>query len=178
MSAAHAYCPFYCEENVWKLAGEARFTDQEAEVWLVSNAARQVAMWGQKASTPEHDPVIWDYHLVLAARSAPSEAWKVWDLDSRDGLPLPASLWLARSFAPGVPETFAPRFRIFRAQAYRRELDSDRSHMKDPQGQWRAPPPAWPCIRNKGGQGPLGLLRDTPESEWLDLQTLRLRLSL
>ncbi|MBV98455.1 Protein N-terminal glutamine amidohydrolase, partial [Eschrichtius robustus] len=38
------------------------------------------------------------------------------------------------------------KFRVIRADSYLKNFASDRSHMKDSSGNWREPPPSYPCI--------------------------------
>ena len=141
MTSARAlpYQPYWCEENVWQLAARDDLGDGARRVVFVSNAARQVALWAQKASREHDGLVVWDYHVVLVVGDA------LWDLDTRLGAPVEVRRWLAETFRPCRPE-LAPRFRVIEADVYLRELASDRSHMKDEHGSWRADPPPWPVI--------------------------------
>ncbi|KAF6323873.1 hypothetical protein mRhiFer1_018354 [Rhinolophus ferrumequinum] len=41
---------------------------------------------------------------------------------------------------------FRRKFRVIRADSYLKNFASDRSHMKDSSGNWREPPPSYPCI--------------------------------
>lgn len=146
---APQYTPYYCEENIWHLAGDPRVGDGERVVAILSNAIGGVACFRQRASLELGDPVLWDYHVVLFHRSSVRDAapWDVWDLDTLLGAPVPATIWLAATFGPAgwLPRTFAPRFRLLSAAAYRDVLVSDRSHMRTPRG-WRHAPPPWPPI--------------------------------
>ncbi len=149
------YAPFYCEENVFWLAQEARLAATRREVVFVSNEARSVALFGQRAAQREGEPVVWDYHAVLAVYR-PSGV-EVEDLDCVRGPSLPARDWLEASFGParGMQARFAPRFRVIDAEEYVASFSSDRAHMRAPDGSWLAPPPAWaPFVR-----GPSSLLR-------------------
>lgn len=169
------YTKCYCEENAYILAA---YLDRECrrrnrwgaliDAWqwsvdivVVSNNARTVALWRQRASDmPETDHiVIWDYHVFVMVtcrpRSTPpgatmllrrasrderksiSQAW-VYDLDTR--LPVPVSLheYLRATFKSEqrstVAEQFQPRFRVVCAQDFLAHFASDRSHMRVPQG--------------------------------------------
>ena len=42
------------------------------------------------------------------------------------------------------------KFRVIRADSYLKNFASDRSHMKDSSGNWREPPPSYPCIETGG----------------------------
>lgn len=39
---------------------------------------------------------------------------------------------------------------MIRADSYLKNFASDRSHMKDSSGNWREPPPSYPCIETGG----------------------------
>jgi hypothetical protein len=162
------YQPFWCEENVWHLAARDDVGEGPRSVVFVSNASQQVALWEQKASREPDGLVVWDYHVVLRVGAM------LWDLDTRSGCPLDVGRWIDATFRP-VDPAFAPRFRVVDAADYRRVFASDRRHMKDAQGNWRAPPPPWPAI----GQGhtlPQFIDTSTPFlGEVLDLDGLRER---
>lgn len=168
----HRHAPYYCEENVWWLAQEPRFALQRAEVAFVSNATRTVRMHAQRAG--DGAPVVWDYHVVLAAwRDAEVE---VWDLDCALGMPLPARVWLDASFEPPAPRALAPRFRVMPSETFVRAFASDRRHMRRQDGSWLVPPPPWPVI----GAGTHALerfveLSDPTLGELVDLDALRAR---
>ena len=138
------YHPRYCEENAWHLCGERELIGDEASVIFVSNQQQAVAMWAQRAAGPGV-PVAWDYHVFVVARTG---GWQVWDPDTLLGYPVGLELYLADSFATvGVqPARFDPRFRVVAGEEYRSTLRSDRSHMREADGSWHAPPPPWPPI--------------------------------
>lgn len=175
MSAKPTYdWPFYCEENVWHAIAALGPDSDPAWAIFVSNPAGGVAMWEQRIAAPD-SPVVWDYHVVLGVD--PGREWKVLDVDCRLGPWLPAGRWLAASFRP-LPRNlrhFAPCFRLVPAETYRRELRSDRSHMRRGT-RWLRKPPPWPPI----GDG-TNLMRfvDVQRDflgEVLDLEGLRRRL--
>lgn len=142
-----AYCPFYCEENVWQLCAHARVATAERRVLFISNAERRVAMWGQRAAPHPHSPIVWDYHVVLLLRDG-GRRWEIWDLDAHFPGPRSALPWLRSSFdlAGLLPARYAPRFRMIDGADYRRHLRSDRRHMRLPDGSAQQPPPPWPAI--------------------------------
>jgi hypothetical protein len=146
MTSGTLYCPFWCEENVWHLAGEARFAGRPA--WVVPIAAPGGAcpLWAQRAAPPDQ-PVFWDYHVVLFAEG--EGGVEVWDLDTRLGMPVPLARYLDVTFAgsEALDRAWRPRFRVVPGAEYRARFASDRAHMRDASGRWRQPPPAWPPIR-------------------------------
>lgn len=183
---AHRYCAFYCEENIWHLAGEPRFrADAEAEVWLITNANKTVATWGQRASSTPDIPVVWDYHIVVASPAVGARGpapWQVWDFDHRGPFVRPALEWLRASFPIEVVEDMAPRFRCIAAADYVRDFRSDRGHMRSPEDpeQWSVPPPDWPEIGLERGESSnlftwLALEGEGP-GRWQDLPALGQRL--
>ncbi|MCA9710154.1 MAG: hypothetical protein KDK70_30220 [Myxococcales bacterium] len=138
--------PFYCEENVWQLCADPRVEGEPRAAIIVSNAIGQVAVAHQRAAPRPDRPVIWDYHVILAAR--PATGWVIWDLDSTLRMPAPLMVYLRASFGypDGQPEPYAARFRVIEASVYRRTLATDRSHMRDASGRLRVPAPPWPLI--------------------------------
>jgi hypothetical protein len=160
------YKPFYCEENVWHLASARGLARRRCRVAILSNQQDGVAMWGQRAAAEEGQPIVWDYHVVLLADS--DDGWEVLDLDCRRGWPLTVEAWLQASFPFGdeVPPKFLPAVRLMEAGAYRETLSSDRSHMRDDDGEWIKEPPEWPPIldRERGMNLPelIDMSRDAP----------------
>jgi hypothetical protein len=140
------YQPFYCEENIWQLArlrhGAAGIAQQA--VVLVTNPARTVACWHQRASRAPDAPVVWDYHVVLVERDE-NGTTVIHDLDSTVGTPLPAAAWIAATFpqCDHVRPTYRPGFRLVAATTWLRDFATDRSHMHDAAGHWFQPPPPW-----------------------------------
>jgi len=137
------YCPYYCEENIWQLCGHADLGNGPWLAIIISNPARQVALWRQRAATHPGLPIIWDYH-VIAAQQTP-QGWQIWDLDSHCDLPAPAQDYLQQTFQP-APADLQPLFRVMSGSDYRATLASDRRHMRDSAGEFLQPPPDWPTI--------------------------------
>jgi hypothetical protein len=106
----------------------------------VSNPARVCAVWMQRAAAHRGAPVFWDYHVVARV------AGEIRDPDCLAGERLPLAEWLRASFPPGVavPATYRPRFRRCPAAGFLKAFGSDRRHMRDEAGSFRAPPPPWP----------------------------------
>jgi hypothetical protein len=97
----------------------------------------------QKASTHDDGLVCWDYHVVLVVEGG-RIGREVWDPDTLIAFPCAFGEYLALTFPATIPPELLPRFRIMDADEYRAVLATDRSHMRSPDGSWRAPPPAWP----------------------------------
>lgn len=153
--AGHQYCPFYCEENVWHLCGDAEVPAGPRAAIFISNAARSVAIAHQRIADDPGLPVVWDYHVVMATRRA-EHGWGIWDLDSVLGLDVPLTEWLEQCLGgeSGFGSDDAPQFRVVQGAEYRRALSSDRSHMRDEHGHYQALPPTWPKI----GSSPSNLM--------------------
>lgn len=135
--ARQRHQPFFCEENVLQLLHCPDLPERRSVVF-VSNAARTVAMWGQRAAV--RDPIVWDYHVVLLL---PTEGLVV-DLDDREQVAWPVREWLAHAFRGDVEAEFRPRFRVVDAVEFLAVFSSDRSHMLDARGRPVRPFPDWP----------------------------------
>jgi hypothetical protein len=163
--------PYWCEENVWHLCADARFAAGRAEVAIITNADRRVALFHQRASPRSDGLVVWDYHVILFAAEA-NGPWCAWDLDTTLGWPVRALDYLERTFPPQLDPTFAPRFRVLVAADYRVGFGSDRRHMRTPAGEWLQAPPPWPAI---GATHELPRYLDTDDctfAPWLDVSEL------
>lgn len=150
MSSVRRYQPFYCEENIWWLLRDGPLGPIAWAVFI-TNPARQVAMWSQRSAPPD-EPLVWDYHVVAASHSP--DGFRIWDLDSRRGAPLEALEWWASSFPFVTPPEFAPCFRVVSRDTMARRFASDRRHMRNSEGAYKALPPAWPCIQTEGEASP------------------------
>lgn len=169
------YAPYYCEENVWQLLHDERLRHQEGWALVVTNPARQVALWAQRAAPVVGTPVVWDYHVVAIVRDGPHIV--VWDLDSVAGCPASFDHWFTETVRPTLllPEEFHPQFRLVPASEYLLRFSSTRAHMRNEQGAFVVAPPPWPCI--VAGAAPLSLqhLLDLPVGEapgWLTAANL------
>ncbi|HEU4537460.1 MAG TPA: protein N-terminal glutamine amidohydrolase [Polyangiaceae bacterium] len=173
------YTSQYCEENVWHLCQDPAVQLEDAHVAFVSNAARACALWMQRASPGRRAPVVWDYHVVLLGRR---DGWKVWDLDSRLPCPVDAFEYLRETFPRprAVPPPLRPRFRVVPRAAFLGAFASDRSHMREGDDGWLAPPPSRPAIRTADETMSLMRFVDTERpylGELFDLAGLRSWLS-
>jgi hypothetical protein len=157
------YQPFYCEENAWWLCAETLADAQDGTVDLTDRrlVAFIVNRFGHCPLAAQHaarsgDVIWWDYHCVVL-----DGLDRIWDLDTRLGLPLPAARWLAGSFPfiDRLPPDLMPHFRLIPAAEFRRDFASDRRHMRGPDGHWHHPPPPWP---------PIGCGHDLPRYVRLD----------
>ncbi len=147
-----AYTANYCEENVWHLAGAPALEPGVRRVIVVASLGRVVPVWCQRLAPAPDEPVLWDYHVILAV-SGPRR-W-IYDLDTTLPLPCPMNAYLEQTFAPAreAPPPYRPWFRVIEADDYRRAFASDRAHMRDREGGWLSPPPPWATIT--GGGAPL-----------------------
>ncbi|XP_021090132.1 protein N-terminal glutamine amidohydrolase isoform X2 [Mesocricetus auratus] len=155
---ACVYSSCYCEENIWKLCEYIKTHDQypleECSAVFISNEKKMVPIWKQQAR-PGNGPVIWDYHVVLL--HVPSEGQSfIYDLDSILPFPCPFDIYVedALKSDDDIHPQFRRKFRVVRADSYLKNFASDRSHMKDSSGNWREPPPAYPCIETGGEPRP------------------------
>lgn len=135
---ARAYAPYFCEENVWRLLADGALPEPGAAVF-VTNRARTVAVWGQRAAA--RDPIVWDYHVVALL----PHRGEIVDLDDRERAVWPLAPWLAHAFREPVERELRPLFRIVPAGALLATFSSDRSHMRDAAGRWQQPLPPWPA---------------------------------
>lgn len=143
-----AYQAFYCEENVWHLCRHPRLAGVERHaVWIMATAGH-CPLWRQRAERGGEEPIFWDYHVLVLARSGEEGVWQVWDLDTTADLPCPVDEYLRLTFpyAGRLPRGFEPRFRLVPGDDFVQLFASDRSHMKNHLGRWQEPPPPWPPI--------------------------------
>lgn len=141
----HLYCARYCEENIWHLAQDPALAEFERVVAIISNAEASCLFWDQRMCEAPDYPVWWDYHVILFVKV---DDWRVYDLDTALPFPVAASTYLRQTFRfqGRMPEVIRPRFLLFDGEAYVQSFSSDRSHMRDGDGAWYAPPPEWPPI--------------------------------
>ncbi|XP_038279447.1 protein N-terminal glutamine amidohydrolase isoform X4 [Canis lupus familiaris] len=138
------------EENIWKLCEYIKNHDQypleECYAVFISNERKMIPIWKQQAR-PGDGPVIWDYHVVLLHVSSGGQSF-IYDLDTVLPFPCPFDTYVEDAFKSDedIHPQFRRKFRVIRADSYLKNFASDRSHMKDSSGNWREPPPSYPCI--------------------------------
>ncbi|MFZ9887489.1 MAG: hypothetical protein ACO3JL_08305 [Myxococcota bacterium] len=159
------YTPYYCEENVWQLLHDERLRPRERWALVISNPARQVALWAQRASPVAGAPVVWDYHVVALVKDLDDVV--VWDLDSLGPCPATFADWYAQTVEPTLvlSEEFQPSFRLVPADDYLHRFSSTRAHMRGDDGAFLAAPPPWPCIVAAGDPLTLTHLLERPAEE-------------
>jgi len=141
------YWPYYCEENVWWLARE--LGSKAGAAVFISGSQRRVVMSAQRAGTPPHGTLCWDYHVVLLRQR--EALWEIVDPDCTApgaGTGLPVRDYARMSF-PALSPDWAhcvPLFRMVEAAKFVSTFASDRRHMRADDGSWLEPPPPWPCI--------------------------------
>jgi len=168
-----AYAPRYCEENIFRLIADHGLTGEQYHVLFISNPTRFVAMKQQRAAC-SHSVVYWDYHVVLLFCGEPSI---IWDFDTRLPFPYGARAYLHKSFPPANSGNSAPFFRVIPAKHFMVQFHSDRSHMRDADGNYTAPPPPWPAIEPERGNW-IGRLLDSGSEETVPFVSLYALLSL
>ncbi|XP_050564408.1 protein N-terminal glutamine amidohydrolase isoform X2 [Cygnus atratus] len=148
--AACAYTGCYCEENVWKLCdyirGQGEYPLEEFYAVFISNERRMIPLWKQKSGHGD-EPVVWDYHVILLHVSS-GELNFIYDLDTVLPFPCPFDVYSMEAFRldDSLHPEFHRKIRMIRADLYLKTFASDRSHMKDANGEWQKPPPSYPCI--------------------------------
>ncbi|MDX9802191.1 MAG: hypothetical protein RBT69_12745 [Spirochaetia bacterium] len=135
------YHPYYCEENIYLLCADffREKDDTGAHVLLITNSFGGCSFACQKIAH-EGRIVLWDYHVVLHTDSL------IYDFDSTLPFPCPADQYLCNTFLPETSFIYQPLFNAVPARTYLDKFSSDRRHMKNPDGNWKKPPPPWPLI--------------------------------
>nr|XP_019575337.1 PREDICTED: protein N-terminal glutamine amidohydrolase isoform X2 [Rhinolophus sinicus] len=138
------------EENIWKLCeyikNHNQYPLEECYAVFISNERKMIPIWKQQAR-PGDGPVIWDYHVVLLHVSSGGQSF-IYDLDTVLPFPCAFDTYVEDAFKSDedIHPQFRRKFRVIRADSYLKNFASDRSHMKDSSGNWREPPPSYPCI--------------------------------
>ncbi|KAI2490123.1 N-terminal glutamine amidase [Fragilaria crotonensis] len=151
--------PCYCEENAYRLVTRkltqlgskaAAVTGPSYFVVFVSNESKCVPMFHQLASKTPTSACLWDYHVIVVQSHGSDDGPQILDIDSRLPYPCPLDMYVHCTFPKDVPSNYAPLFRVVRAEAYLKHFSSDRSHMRNEDGTWIAPPPTYECILRAG----------------------------
>ncbi|CAA6662132.1 unnamed protein product [Spirodela intermedia] len=162
VTPSFTYTPFYCEENVYflckklSLFGIADPKSNDLFAVFISNEEKQVPLFRQKASKRVDGLVVWDYHVICIQSRRDGEGrvkHVVWDLDSNLPFPLDLSDYMAETIRPLLSSSFTldRYFRVIHAPIFLQSFASDRSHMKDPSGNWLCPPPNYdPVVAEDG----------------------------
>jgi hypothetical protein len=147
--------PYYCEENVWRLAYRVVVEHPEDHffVVIISNSIKNVPMFQQRAISDPNTALCWDYHVILLCARASQRDVVVYDMDTILPYPSPLEEYLRLSFPYEWPYPYAPMFRLVPAKLYLCCFASDRMHMFNAETQeWNAPPPSYDCINIREGQ--------------------------
>lgn len=151
------YTKFYCEENVWKLVeliSQLEGIDMtKFYVLICSNNLKRTPFFHHKNGKVENMYLqIWDYHVFVIYKESKEKLY-VYDLDScLPSFPVTFSQYVQLCLQPHVASQFNEgmqrMYRIVKATDYLEKFASDRSHMKESNGNFYSPPPPWPAIEN------------------------------
>ncbi|KAF4798173.1 Protein N-terminal glutamine amidohydrolase [Turdus rufiventris] len=133
--------------------------------WFIYNF--QIPLWKQKSGHGD-EPVVWDYHVILLHVSSGEQNF-IYDLDTVLPFPCPFDVYSVEAFR--LDDSLRPEFhrkiRMIRADLYLKTFASDRSHMKDANGEWQKPPPPYPCIETADSKMNLDdFISMNPEVGW------------
>ncbi|XP_058610243.1 protein N-terminal glutamine amidohydrolase isoform X2 [Onychostoma macrolepis] len=105
-----------------------------------------IPIWKQKSSRGDQ-PVIWDYHVILIHVNKEGQSY-IYDLDTILPFPCLLDVYSKDSFRSDehLKPAFWRKLRVIPGDTYLKKFASDRSHMKDSDGNWRMPPPPYPCL--------------------------------
>ncbi|XP_029447837.1 protein N-terminal glutamine amidohydrolase isoform X2 [Rhinatrema bivittatum] len=127
------YTSCYCEENVWKLCEYIRDHNYSAleqfYAVFISNDNKM------------------DYHVILLQVTSGVQNL-IYDLDTLLPFPCPFDIYIHEAFKSDsdVYPEFRRKLRVIKGDLFLKTFASDRSHMITASGQWRNPPPPYPCI--------------------------------
>ncbi|KAK6968576.1 protein N-terminal glutamine amidohydrolase [Biomphalaria glabrata] len=149
------YTACYCEENVWKLCEMVKERCTEYELMkcfcvFISNSAKKVPLWHQKASRNPERLVVWDYHVIFMYYDTDTSL--VYDLDTELGFPCTLKEYVSACIGDErtLKKQFWRMFRVIPALEYLSTFASDRSHMLNDEKEWLATPPKYPPIKCLG----------------------------
>ena len=160
------YTPYYCEENIYKLAdkletqrSESLINDGKNFVDFISSVSKLTSIWFQKLSENDNFPVFWDYHVILVQVKQNSDLNSfetlILDFDSKLAFPIDAIEYITKSFQSDliIVPSQQHLFRVIAASDFLNEFASDRSHMNDT----NVNSPQWECIRGKNSETVMNL---------------------
>lgn len=158
------YSANFCEENIWHLCQNPALEHFSKKVLIVSNSNKYCPFRFQK-SINGYEIVWWNYHVILFA-SHECQSF-IYDFDSTLPVPLSGMEYIEKTFQrhENWEEIHLPRFKAIEAKDYLDSFESDRSHMKDSDGNWLSTPPKWPAIGKSGGLSLPSLLDFTDSSK-------------
>ncbi|CAL4900510.1 unnamed protein product [Urochloa decumbens] len=155
------HTPFYCEENIYMLCkeltriGVADPMGSDLYVVFISNEEKKIPLWHQKASNSDEGFICWDYHVICiqVKRNKGEILDLVWDLDSDLPFPSPFNQYVSDAIRPLAfgDSIYRRLFRVVHAPLFLQSFASDRSHMKNPAGNWIQLPPNYDPIMAAGG---------------------------
>lgn len=156
------YSANFCEENIWHLCQNPELEGFSKKVIIVSNSNRNCPFRFQKSINGD-EFVWWNYHVILFAYQKQSNF--IYDFDSTLSVPMTGKEYLQKTFQrhENWKETDLPCFKAIDSKDYLNSFTSDRSHMKDAEGNWLSAPPKWASIGKDGGL-PLPSLLDFTDS--------------
>ena len=150
----YEYCPFYCEENVYRLLSQPGLAGLETWAVAVFSPGMSVPVRRQRRGQGPEGLINWDYHVFALAKG--DEGYRILDFDTTLGFSTPARDYLEAAFGEGHGDGDRHHgkilFRVMEGREYCRRLASDRSHMLGPDGTWLEPPPAWPAPGGCGAE--------------------------
>lgn len=158
--SSFTHTPCYCEENVYMLCNELIRTGvadpagTDLYVVFISNEEKKVPLWHQKAGHSNDGFICWDYHVIcIQSRRSKEVLDFVWDLDSDLPFPSPLIQYVSEAIQPLSfgNSRYARLFRVVHAPVFLQSFASDRSHMKDPEGNWIQLPPKYEPIVAEDG---------------------------
>ncbi|XP_062231282.1 protein N-terminal glutamine amidohydrolase-like [Phragmites australis] len=181
-ASSFTHTPCYCEENVYLLCkeliriGDADPAGADLYVVFISNEEKKVPLWHQKASNFDDGFICWDYHVIcIQSRRSKGEVFDlVWDLDSDLPFPCPFLQYVSNAIRPlSFGDSIYQRlFRVIHTPVFLRSFASDRSHMKDPMGNWIQLPPTYePIVAEDGTTNNLNEYIAMSMNDVLDLES-------
>ena len=90
---------------------------------------------------------MWDYHVITCHRGGDGGALVVYDFDSTLPFPCAARQYVDATFKPQqrLKSQYQRLFRVVRGKEAADSYSCDRSHMRNADGTWKAPPPPYKC---------------------------------